>query len=585
VSTPGVTIAESEPNDSVSTADSAALGVRGTGVVNPAGDVDTWRVHLTAGQIFSADVEAASIGSPLDATLALIAPDGSTVLAFNDDFDGFDSRISRLITSTGFHYVAIRGFGNLAGPEFSYAIDFGTVTCVSVGTEREPNDTPPTATPIAVGDSGSGEVCAADANPASDIDHWVFTAQEGTAVELDVDLDPALFADPILELFGADGITRLAFNDNQDGLESRLQFSITATGTYYAAVSAHASAGGSPFPYTLHVRTTAQGPGDPIAVVAEGLGTPLGLAIGSTGDLFVGDISGSRILRVSTGGAVTKFADVELPVGLAFDGTGDLLVVSLNGVVYRITPLGVITPFIADGALPLWIAVAPDGRIWLTEGAAQTLRRYSPSGHLEAEFDGSALGDLGPGPVVIGPGGEPHVSSGTDVWKLAGGRFQRVLTHSDAILSLGFDVKGNMYAPLPAAGRIDLFDPVGRLVHGPFAVGPDAPQTVAFARDGTGATLARVFATDTRLGRVIELNPAGVVAPGLPLGFQAPFTVELAAASLLGAPGLGMADLELLDAFGNHNGRYDIGDFHAYIRAAGGLPDATSSSRLPGSRP
>jgi hypothetical protein len=186
---------------------------------------------------------------------------------------------------------------------------------------------------------------------------------------------------------------------------------------------------------------------------------------------------------------------------------------------------------------------------------------------------------------MVGPGGEPHVSSGTDVWKLVDGRFRRVLTHSDAIFALAFDVKGNMYASAPAAGRIDLFDPVGRLVHGPFAVGPDAPQTVAFARDGTGATLARVFATDTRLGRVIELNPAGVVAPGLPLGFQAPFTVELAAASLLGAPGLGMADLELLDAFGNHNGRYDIGDFHAYIRAAGGLPDATSSPRLPGSRP
>ena len=582
---PGATIAESEPNDSVSTADSVTLGVRGTGVMNPAGDVDTWRVHLTAGQLFDADVEAASVGSPLDATLALIAPDGSTVLASNDDFDGSDSRISRLITTTGFHYVAIRGFGNLGSPELSYAIDFGTITCATAGTEREPNDAAPIATPIVVGASGSGEVCAADANPTSDVDYWAFTAQAATAVELDVDLGHALVADPFLELFGTDGTTRLAFNDNQDGLESRLQFSITETGTYYAAVSAHAGAGGSPFPYTLHVRTTAQGPGDPISVVSEGLGTPLGLAVASTGELFVGDISGSRILRVSNDGTVTPFADVELPVGLSFDGVGDLLVVSLIGVVYRITPLGVITPFIADGVLPLWIAVAPDGRIWLTEGSDRTLRRYSPSGQLEAQFDGSALGDLGPGPVMVGPGGEPHVSSGTDVWKLVDGRFRRVLTHSDVIFALAFDVKGNLYASATTAGRIDMFDPVGRLVHGPFAVGPDAPQTLAFGRDGTGAMLARVYATDTRLGRVIEVNPAGVVAPGMPLRFQGPFAVELAAASLLGAPGLGSADLELLDALGNHNGRYDIGDFHAYLRAAGGLPEATSSPSLRGSRP
>src|SRR5213594_899006 len=83
--TPGLAqtpiVDESEPNDNVRTADSVALGDQARGVVNPAGDVDTWFVDLPAGQFLSVDVDAAQVGSPLDATLELIAPDGSTSIS------------------------------------------------------------------------------------------------------------------------------------------------------------------------------------------------------------------------------------------------------------------------------------------------------------------------------------------------------------------------------------------------------------------------------------------------------------------------------------------------------------------------
>src|SRR6266487_6272039 len=123
--------------------------------LNPAGDVDTWFVDLTAGHFLSVDVDAAQVGSPLDATLELIAPDGRTSLAFNDDFDGFDSRISYRVPQSGRYYVLIRAFGATGGPGLTYAINFGKVICPVVGTEQEPNDTPGTATPVAIGDSGS----------------------------------------------------------------------------------------------------------------------------------------------------------------------------------------------------------------------------------------------------------------------------------------------------------------------------------------------------------------------------------------------------------------------------------------------
>jgi len=575
------TIAESEPNGSVETADSVALGDRATGTVDPAGDVDTWFVDLAAGQLLSVDVDAFETGSPLDPTLALIAPDGVTLLAFNDDFDDLDSRISFRVPASGRYYVVIRGFGASGGAGLTYAINFGTVTCTAAGTEREPNGTPATASRVAIGADGSGEICLQADSPAGDVDFWAFTAQAGTTIELDIDAAQlGLLVDPVLALYASDGTTQLAFNDDTDGADSRLQFSITTTGTYYATVASAPGSGDNPFPYTLHVRAITPGPGDPITVRAEGLGQPLGLAVGNTGDVFVGDVVGNRVLRVSSQGVVTIFAaGIPSPEGLAFDVFGQLLVVSGDGAVYRVTPQGQATRFITDAGIPFWIAVAPDGRIWLTDLSDRSLRRYSPTGQFQARFDAGVIGGFGPGPLAIGPSGEPYFSNGTEIWKLVNGRPQRVLRDPFVLWAFAFDVAGNIYAPAPVAGRIKLFDATGAVVADTFAVGPDAPQAVAFGRDGTGATVARLFATDLRVGHLIEMNPAGVAHPGQPAGFiPPPFTLEAAAAGLLGAGGLSAADAQLLDALGNHNGRYDVGDFQAYLRTVGAIQGAATAA-------
>ena len=572
-------VAESEPNNTVPTADSVGLGDRATGVVNPAGDVDTWFLDLTAGQFLSVDVDAAQVGSPLDATLELIAPDGTTSLAFNDDFDGFDSRISYRVPQSGRYYVVIRAFGASGGPGLTYAINFDKVTCPVVGTEQEPNDNPGTAAPVAIGDSGSGEICPQDDNPAGDVDYWAFTARAGTTIELDVDAAAlGLFVDPVIALYASDGTTQLAFNDDEDGADSRLQYSIITTGTYYATV-ADAAGSGNPFPYMLHVRSITPGPGDPITVRAQGLGRPWGLAVGNTGDLFVSDLTGNRVVRVSGQGVVTTFATgIPTPQGLAFDAFGNLLVASTHGAVYRVTPQGQATRFITDAGIPIWVAVAPDGRIWLTDLSDRSLRRYSSTGQFEARFDAISVGGSGPGPLAIGPSGEPYFSQGTEIWKLANGELRRVLRSAFIIWAFAFDVAGNIYAPAPAAGRIQLFDATGAIVADTFAIGPDAPQAVAFGRDATGATVARLFATDPRVGRVFEVNPAGVAHPGQPVGYVAPrFPLDVAAASLLGGGGLSAADLQYLDALGNNNGRYDVGDLQAYLRTVGALPGARSN--------
>jgi hypothetical protein len=570
---------ESEPNNDVNTADSVELGDQASGAINPAGDVDTWFVDLTAGQFVNIDVDAAQSGSPLDPTLVLLAPDGRTVVAFNDDFDDLDSRISYHVPASGRYFVVISIFGGVGGGlEFRYAINVGRVICV-VGTEQEPNGTPATATQTAVGVDASGEICAADDNPAGDVDYWKFVAEAGTTIEVDVDAASlGRPVDPAIALFAPDGTTRLAFNNDRDGADSRLRFSITTTGVYFVTVATITDPAGNPFPYILHIRSITPGPGDPTTVRAEGIGLPLGLAVGPTGDLFVGDVTGFRVVRISVEGTVTTFANgISSPFGLAFDASGALLVASVDGAVYRVTPDGQARRFITDTGLPFWIAVAPDGRIWLTDVLDGSLRRYSSTGQPEARFDGTPVGGFGPGPLAIAPSGEPYVSQGTELWKLSGGRFERVFSDSTLIWAFAFDVAGNIYAPMPTIGRIKLFDPAGTPLANPFVVGVDAPQAVAFGRDGTGATVARIVVTDPQVGKVLEVNPAGVQHPGLPVGFTAPFTPEVAAASLLGDGGLSAAQLRFLDEVGNRNGRYDVGDFQAYLRTINALPVARSA--------
>lgn len=562
-------VAESEANNTVATADSVTFGDQATGVVNPEGDVDVWSLDLEAGQFVSFDLDAQTIGSPVDAKLALFAPDGVTQLAFNDDFDGFDPRISFHITATGRYYVLVGAFGRAGGPELAYALTVTTAVCAAVGTEHEPNDTPVAATPVAVGAAVTGEICPADDTPAGDGDYWAFTANAGTAVELDVDAaNTGLLVDPLLELFASDGVTRLSFNDDANGADPRLQFAFATTGTYYARVGGQPVPGANPFAYTLHVRSITPGRGDPIAVTAENLGFPFGMAVGSTGDLFVGDFAANRIVRITTTGQLTTFAaGITGPLGLAFDASGNLLVASTDGAVYRVSPAGAATRFITDAALPFWIAVAPDGRIWLTDVGDRSLRRYSATGRFETRIDAAGAGGFGPGPMALGPSGQPYLSTGADIWRVENGGLRRVLTDGVLNWAFVFDVDGNIYVPQPVAGRIMLFDANGATLGNPFALSPDAPRTLAFGREATGVTTARLFVTDATAGRLLELNPAGAIRPGLPVGYVAPhFSADVAAAALLGGAALSPADRQYLDAIGNHNGRYDVGDLQALLR-------------------
>ncbi len=154
--------------------------------------------------------------------------------------------------------------------------------------------------------------------------------------------------------------------------------------------------------------------------------SPLGLAVDSTGTLYVGDSGNNMIRKINPPGTVSTLAGLSPfqsagstdgpgfvarfkgPSGLTIDGAGTLYVAdSWNNAIRKVTPAGVVSTLAgkpglivrpeligspgyvssADGAgsdarfaLPYGIAVDPAGNLYVTDSWNCTLRKITPEG-------------------------------------------------------------------------------------------------------------------------------------------------------------------------------------------------------------
>lgn len=104
-------VAETEPNQEYSSAQAIEnASVIINGVLDKSADVDVFSVPLKAGQTLVASVMAnRELGSPMDAVLQLLDPNG-TVLVHNDDDHAFDPQIAFTATTDGTYHVRIFAF-------------------------------------------------------------------------------------------------------------------------------------------------------------------------------------------------------------------------------------------------------------------------------------------------------------------------------------------------------------------------------------------------------------------------------------------------------------------------------------------
>src|SRR5436853_6620759 len=87
-------VTESEPNDSIASANALSADDTATGTISLGGDVDLYKVDLAFGDTLTANIDADVNGSSLDSLLRLFDSTGNEFASNDDDGVTFDSLLT-----------------------------------------------------------------------------------------------------------------------------------------------------------------------------------------------------------------------------------------------------------------------------------------------------------------------------------------------------------------------------------------------------------------------------------------------------------------------------------------------------------
>jgi len=114
-------VTEVEPNNERKEAQVIAQGSVVNGILQSGGDVDGYAVDLLAGETLVAALDANTrLGSPMDAMMQIVTPNG-TILAENNDQIGLDPRIAYTARQGGRHIVRIFAFPSDPNASIAFA--------------------------------------------------------------------------------------------------------------------------------------------------------------------------------------------------------------------------------------------------------------------------------------------------------------------------------------------------------------------------------------------------------------------------------------------------------------------------------
>ena len=272
----------SEPNDTIPEAIDTGLSSVTPGTytfsteignnpnVTDTNDVDFYEVQVNAGDQLTIDIDGDEFGSSLDSVVRLFDSNGVEI-TFNDDGAApdesfsFDSYLDFTATATDTYYVGVSSFNNFGYDPFvegsSTGLSSGEYDIeITLSDGDEPNDTIPEAIDTGLSSAAPGTYSLSSFigdNPnvtdTADVDFYEVQANAGD--QLTIDIDGHEFGsslDSVVRLFDSNGV-EITFSDDSaapdetGSLDSYLDFTVTATDTYYVGVSSYNNFGYDPF--------------------------------------------------------------------------------------------------------------------------------------------------------------------------------------------------------------------------------------------------------------------------------------------------------------------------------------------------
>lgn len=235
--------------------------------------------------------------------------------------DGIDVTTSTL--RSGQSWTSPEGFTFTVGSVSSTGASVTVSTVPSCSDAFEPNNTTAQARTFPVGTTQRHAFCV-----AGDQDWVTFAASPDYSYRLET-LNLSSGTDTVLELYGTDGTTLIASNDDTTGLASLINFRPTASGTYYLKSQQFGGTGSPAFAYDLRITRTApellRNPGfelDANADTRPDSWTSDARFTRSSTVRYAGTYSGRHLATDNSGHTIAQTVSTPLTAGASYRLTG-----------------------------------------------------------------------------------------------------------------------------------------------------------------------------------------------------------------------------------------------------------------------
>jgi sugar lactone lactonase YvrE len=183
---------------------------------------------------------------------------------------------------------------------------------------------------------------------------------------------------------------------------------------------------------------------------SSGIVNATSMAIDDLGRLYVSSRFEGTVYRVATDGSFEAFAtDLGIACGLAFSKSGDLFVGDRSGTIFKVDQSGKAQAFatLPSSVAAFHLAIAPDGVIWAT---APTLSTYDPIYKVAPDGTVSTVDvKFGrPQGIAFNPNGDPFVvealAGASGVYRITPKGAPELFLSGPGLIGLAFDSFGTM---------------------------------------------------------------------------------------------------------------------------------------------